>query len=237
MPWLCQSCTGQAAEPIAASASLEAQRPTPVVGYRVSYEGRQMGYHCADWIVARIEDTGDVISSCGDYELKLSAAYDFNPVSLVTRDGRALMEFFPYAPTIRFPLKVDQRWHGQYRMKAPDLGIDADVRAACRVASYEEIEIPAGRLPAFRIDCVDRLQMGPREMRTHTTRWYAPEAAAFVKSEQLEDPANWDFVVTHFGMGSPDIQAAGPAPSASPPPPVNGADLDALAPVLDPDAY
>jgi len=239
VPWLCLVGAVQAAEPPGAVAAPEAQRPVPVVGYRISYDGRQMGYRCADWHIARIEANGDVVSACGDFELTLSAANDFNPVALVTRDGRRLMEFFPYAPTIRFPLGVGKRWRKGYRMKAPDLGIDAEVRADCRVESYEDVQIPAGRLAAFRIDCTDRLQMGPREMRTHTTRWYAPEAAAFVKSEQQEDPANWDFVVTRFGMESPfDPSTAAPAPSTTTPSPgVTGADLDELAPVLDPDAY
>lgn len=225
----------------------QAERPEVALGQRFSYSGKVMGVACADWTVVAIESNGDVVSSCGDYRMRFSGGNDLNPVRMYDRNERTLAEFVPHAPLARYPLSVGHKWSGQYRFVSPDFSINANVRTTCAVEAFEPVTVPAGTLEAFRIACVDRMEIGGRDWRTHTTRWYAPEAATFVKAEQREDPANWNYELTAYTLSNPD---SGPETRASetafePPSPASApmtappteADWQRTAPILDPTEY
>jgi hypothetical protein len=221
----------------------QAERPTPFVGYQLSYQGKIMGIDCGDWEITEIKPDGNVLAQCRNYLLESSGKGDFNPIRVTTLHGVKLIEFLPFAPTLRFPLTVGQTWQGKYIAFTADNGLVWDGQSDCKVNAYEPVRVIAGELQAFKIDCVDTWQVGPRNGLTHTTRWYAPEAAAVVKSVHQEDPNKWNFELSSFGLAgaAPTQGTALPstAPDAGtlPPPPATEADLQQVAPVLDPDDY
>lgn len=213
----------------------QAERPTPFVGYQMSYSGRIMGVACGDWRITEILSGGDVISTCGEYRLEFSGANDLNAVRLLDGAGQKLVEFTPYAPNLKFPMAIGNHWQAPYVAYTADNGLIWEGSAECRVEAYEPVTVAAGTFNAFRIECRDKWQVGPRSGYTHATRWYAPEAAVVVKSVQREDPARWNFELTRFGMAEalPQTVPAAPPPPAA----LSGSRMDEVLPIRDPDDY
>lgn len=228
----------------AMSASAEAPftPPPPVIGYRLTFEGRIMGLDCTDWTLAEVTPEGNLLSRCGEYTMESVKAHHYNVVRMTREDGQVVAEFLPYAPIIQFPLKVGARWSGDYSFYTMELNEPMKAKADCRVEALEDVQIPAGKVPAFRIECTDNLGLGSRRLRTQSTRWYAPSLAAFVKGTNVQDPGRWNFALTGVGFG----ETVGPLASVEPEvaaPPVEtstmpaGGNLDEVAPVLDFEDY
>ncbi len=230
---------------LAACVSAEAQqavRPTPVVGYRMSYSGHIMGVTCEDWKLTEIKPDGSLVSQCGNYMMETaSSENDFNPIRLSTLHGVKLIEFTPYAPSIKFPLAVGNTWQSKYRYYSTEFGEPIDTSGSCNVAGYESVRVAAGEFQAFRIECVDEVAAGSRKFKTNTTRWYAPEAAGFVKLDNREDPGRWNFELTSYGMGDAVTTPSAPAAASSAPDggtvELEAPNLDEMAPILDPESY
>ena len=221
-------------------AAEQAERPTPFVGYQMSYNGRVMGVPCTEWKITEIKANSDIVSTCKSYVLESSGKNDFNPIRLSTMHGIKLIEFAPFAPILKFPLAVGQQWHSPYTVFSADTGLISEVSADCKVAAYESVTVPAGALNAFRIECVDKWTLGAQTGLIHTTRWYSPEAAVMIKSENKEDPLRWNFELTSYGLDGAKARAvaATPTTSAAPAAAVGpSTSLDQVAPIKEFDDY
>ncbi|MSR15988.1 MAG: hypothetical protein EXR86_15860 [Gammaproteobacteria bacterium] len=219
----------------------EAQQPMPFVGYTMTFTGRVMGVDCTEWRLAEIKDNRDIISTCGDYRLEISGADDMNARKVVGADGKSVIEFKPYAPSLRFPLAVGTHWRSPYVAYTAYNGLVWDGEAQCESKAYEEITVQAGNFQAFRIECRDKWQLGPSLGYTHSTYWYAPEVAGVVKLEHREDPMRWNFELVSFGLAENTAATStvvAPTPQPKPlPPSIESAGESGLPPILDPEDY
>ena len=222
-------------------AAEQAERPTPFVGYQMSYNGRVMGVPCTEWKITEIKANSDIVSTCKSYVLESSGKNDFNPIRLSTMHGIKLIEFAPFAPILKFPLVVGQQWRSPYTVFSADTGLISEVSADCKVAAYESITVPAGALNAFRIECADQWTVGAQTGLLHTTRWYSPEAAVIIKSDNKEDPLRWNFELTSYGLeGAKSSAVATPPPATIATPAaavVPSTNLDQVAPIKEFDDY
>jgi hypothetical protein len=214
---------------------LEAQKPTPFVGYTMRFTGRVMGLDCLEWRLSEIKDNGDVISSCGDYRLELSGKNDLNARKVVDGNGKVIVEIKPFAPALKFPLAIGTRWRAPYVAYTGYNGLIWEGESDCETKAYEKITVQAGTFNAFRIECRDKWQASAMTGYTHSTRWYAPEAAGVVKSEQREDPARWNFELVSYGLAENAGETA-PAVTA-PAPAAPTASESGMPPILDPEDY
>jgi hypothetical protein len=230
--------------PLAAAAEDAFNPPPPVIGYRLTFEGRIMGLDCTDWTLSEITPEGNLLSRCGDYVMENAKAHHYNVVRVTRTDGQVVAEFLPYAPALQFPLKTGARWSGDYSFYTMELNEPMKAKGECRVEALEPVKVPAGEVSAYRIECTDHLGLGSRRLRTQSTRWYAPELAAFVKGTNVQDPGRWNFALTGVGLGDtvgPLASAAAAAEEPVVPPEVSampsGGNLNEVAPVLDFDDY
>jgi hypothetical protein len=217
--------------PLATPAASEAQRPTQVVGTVREYAGHLMGVDCAVWRIVEVAADGSAVADCNGHRLETSGPDDTNAVRVSDPTGRKLVEFRPFAPALKFPLGVGTRWRQGYVGFTAFNNLIWDGESQCKVVAFEAVTVPAGTLDAFRIECVDKWMVGPKQGATHVTRWYAPAAETIVKQVHREDPARWNFELVRYG-------ATVPAP---PPPPPASMKLEAIPspgprPQYDPDA-
>lgn len=218
----------------------EAQKPTPFVGYTMTFTGRVMGVDCSEWRLTEIKDNGDLVSSCGEYRMEASGADDFNARKVIDNTGKTIIEFKPFAPGVKFPLAVGTQWQAPYVAYTAYNGLVWDGAAECASKAYEPITVQAGTFNAFRIECRDKWQLGAMTGYTHSTRWYAPEVAGIVKSVQREDPMRWNFELVSYGLAENSGAVAKPAaPITTTPAPIaiDSPGEGGLPPILDPDDY
>jgi hypothetical protein len=217
--------------PLMTLAATEALRPSPLVGTVHEYAGHLLGVDCAIWRIVEVAPDGSAVADCNGHRLETSGANDTNAVRVTDPTGRKLVEFRPFAPALKFPLAIGMRWRQGYVGFTAFNNLIWDGEAQCRVVAFEAVTVPAGTLDAFRIECVDKWMVGPKQGATHVTRWYAPVAETVVKQVHREDPARWNFELVRYG-------AAEPAP---PPPAPTSMKLEAIPspgprPQYDPDA-
>jgi hypothetical protein len=88
---------------------------------------------------------------------------------------------------LSFPLSVGKRWQYTSDWLFKPKSSRGSIAAAVAVVSYEQIEVPAGRFDAFKLEALAELGgASPSNTfyagQTTTTYWYAPAARAIVKS-------------------------------------------------------
>lgn len=228
--------------PVGASLAQEGPRPTLSTGSRFEYTGRLMSVECAVWTVGEVAADGATTLSCAGNTLETDGANDGNAIRVVDGAGHKLVEFRPFAPTLKFPLTVGGTWRQGYVGYTGFNNLIWDGEAQCKVVAYEPLQVAAGSFDTFRIECQDKWMVGPRQGVTHVTRWYAPAVGTVVKQQHREDPAHWNFELSAY---TPPIaapaQAVMPAPAATPVPRETPAPAPVLAPdgpdILDPNEY
>jgi hypothetical protein len=87
---------------------------------------------------------------------------------------------------LRFPLKVGDAWDAAWQMRRARAGsFLARHERAVKVAGWEEIEVPAGRFRALKVEGTGvwrRLDKQTSDWARNTV-WYAPQVKRWVKSE------------------------------------------------------
>jgi hypothetical protein len=105
--------------------------------------------------------------------------------------------YTPDTQTFRFPLAVGSEWPSAFELRRPHaMGYGLRFNRTAKVLGWEEIEVPAGRHRALRVQIE-----GPWERvdvrasgRSTTTMWYAPVVKRWVKYEYRDTG-----VGAHFG--------------------------------------
>lgn len=120
-----------------------------------------------------------------------------------------------------WPLEVGKRWSTDMDFVRAD-GAKGKLKMDARVVAHEEVEVPAGRFMAFKIEYDGFVTVGGWHGRMAETYWYAPAARADVK--QLRKVGNTDFtreLMTYPRLGEQPVAAQGAAaaavPTSSPP--------------------
>jgi hypothetical protein len=166
------------------------ERPVLHVGDAYEFATHFALVPCQRWKIAKLDDGGRVLSTCGAFLSYLSAANDYNPLEVRDDQGEIYASFKPYYPQLKFPLDVGARWSGTYAGYTKSDG-DWDGELSCEVTEWSRVRVAAGRFEAYRIACVDRVHLGPISRTMNITAWYAPAVRAIVKSDNADDP-RWD---------------------------------------------
>lgn len=150
-------------------------------------------------------------------------------------DGKLRALDYPYVgelpakPWRAWPLEIGKQWSNELNYVRAD-GVPGVIKSDVRVVAHEEVEVPAGRFMAFRIQHDGFVTVGNWHGRIAETWWYAPAARADVKL--LRKVANVDStreLVTYPRPGDrsvvvqgataatpPSSSAAAPSPNAPP---------------------
>lgn len=112
-----------------------------------------------------------------------------NPIRETEENGRVLWEHSSPYPVFYFPLEVGKSWseillwRGFHPRQVSGI-----------VAAYEEVEVPAGKFFAFRVEILDVMVMRPGAHWIHETFWYVPEVKNIVKYTHREDGVKVELV-------------------------------------------
>lgn len=96
---------------------------------------------------------------------------DFNRLSREIVPGESI-HYAPAFPLFRFPLQAGQQWQLDVQQTQTDEPGASRVQIQARVVGCEEVEVPAGRFQAWRIDAVYLAG----QHRIESSYWYAPRA-------------------------------------------------------------
>lgn len=181
----------------AATATVAAQ-PVPVPGSYQVFVGRVGSVDCQRWTVGATSADGELQSTCGGYTSHLSVDGHYNLHKITDATGAPLVVFEPWYPVVQFPLAVGQRWEQPYAGYLAQESLRWDGRIKCEVADFGAVEVAAGSLEAFRIECYDKQKVGMMETGATLTVWYAPAVPGVVKTLHYED-ARWNSELADYG--------------------------------------
>ncbi|MBI4694796.1 MAG: hypothetical protein HY749_12320 [Gammaproteobacteria bacterium] len=173
-------------------------QPPLHVGDEYEYATHVALVPCQRWKIAKLDDGGRVLSTCRGFLSWLSVANDYNPLEVRDDQGEIYASFKPYYPQLKFPLDVGARWSGRYAGYTKSDG-DWEGELSCEVTEWSHVRVPAGRFEAYRIQCVDRVHVGPIARELNVTLWYAPAVRAVVKSDNADDP-RWDMELRRVNL-------------------------------------
>jgi len=158
-----------------------ATMPQLKVGDYLEVADRFLTISCKRWVVTAIDKDGFNILQCGDKLAYFSAANNGNAVKVVSTAGDTLVEFTPYAPSLSFPITLGKKWEGKYKGYTADDGVRWSATSSCEVKAFEKVTVPAGTLPAYRIDCEDAYQANGFNGYADSKSWYSPAVGTVVK--------------------------------------------------------
>jgi hypothetical protein len=93
--------------------------------------------------------------------------------------------FRPDSGVFRFPMRVGDRYSVNYDLMRPARSeVDSTTTGTVAVVGWEEVEVPAGRFRALRLemDSLVRPAARPKGFQRKATYWYAPDVRRWVKS-------------------------------------------------------
>ena len=115
------------------------------------------------------------------------ATHDWNPVTLVGRDGVA-RKFDPFMPMFSFPLEPGKSWAGKY-VQTRASGHTFHHDATVTVEGWEEVKVPAGAFKALKLTAITWYRRtdssGGGAGKVVANYWIAPEVKRVVKHEIL----------------------------------------------------
>jgi len=164
---------------LAAAEVPRAERPTYTLGERwIRSDGV--------YDLIRIEDGRYIFAAGVDRQLHLTQDLMVAKV----QKGQWVMEFDP-PPKLTWPLEVGKWGTSSGLWRTPIFPRGGSVRFTWKVQAYEDVQVVAGTIKAFRISLaidslgtVGRFQLPPRSSQLVT--WYAPEVRQFVKAEGFD---------------------------------------------------
>jgi hypothetical protein len=110
------------------------------------------------------------------------------------RSERGDERFDPPVGYVEFPLFVGKKWSVTYKVSwLQDL-----LTANMEVLSLEEVEVPYGKVNAFRIRV--RLRDRKFDLVNYETCWYSPEVRFFVKCERSKPYGNQLYLGDEFEL-------------------------------------
>ena len=180
------------------AAATVAAQPVPEAGSHLVFDGRVGSVDCQRWTVGAVNADGELLSTCGQFTSHLSVEGDFNLHKITAANDEPLVVFEPWYPVVMFPLEVGKRWERPYTGYLAAEGLRWEGRIRCEVADFGAIDLAAGPLDAFRIECYDKQKVGLMETGATLTLWYAPAVPAIVKTIHYED-ARWNSTLVDYG--------------------------------------
>jgi hypothetical protein len=163
-----------------------AERPTVKPGSSWDYADKVASVPCKHWEYVG-DEKGFRVGKCEGYKSYTSIENN-NLVRILDKDGDKVVQFSPSAVAISFPLKVGKKWDGSYTGFTADDGAQWEGSTSCEVKAYEKVTVAAGTFDAYRIECSGWWNAGAAQGRAESTAWYAPKAAAIVKSVNPSAP-------------------------------------------------
>jgi hypothetical protein len=164
----------------------------PVIPAAPALKGKASYYHPTKEGDKRIYElrTGDTVSETTDVVMKVEHKGDtlvvtvgrelkgvVSPVSKlevsekgVTRTGTGEHEMPTPRPLLKLPAKPGDQW--TYELRAPD-GAEQP-RTTYTVGKEEEVEVPAGKFKAIRVDSMMTLPGGADQPTIRGSAWHAP---------------------------------------------------------------
>lgn len=163
-------------------------------GARFSYVDGIASLKCNQWEIQEVKDvnkSGLVVSKCGGNTIYMTADSG-NPVMVVNDQEEIVIKTRPFYPELSFPLFVGKKWSGKY------YGQEGSYRRwsgnmACESTAFESVQVAAGKIDAFRIDCVDEWDSGIIFVNgtIESTRWYDPASGLIIKN--IHDFSKWNY--------------------------------------------
>jgi hypothetical protein len=92
--------------------------------------------------------------------------------------------FTPHTGTFRFPLVVGESWRADFENTVPRLGaFQVKHERTVKVVGWEEVEVPAGKFRALKIEVTGSFQRLDRAVsgNAKTLIWYVPQVKRWVK--------------------------------------------------------
>lgn len=182
-----------------------AQNPTQRVekypdakpGAHFSYVNGVFLLKCNRWEVKEVNKNGEIISTCGGNTMHVTADAG-NPIKSINDKGETVARFTPFYPDVSFPLFVGKKWTGKYSGEEGSKKWTGDV--SCEAVALEDVAVKAGKLQAFRIECVDKWDAGIIFIngKKKSTRWFAPAVGLIVKS--INEDSQWNVEVESAGL-------------------------------------
>ncbi len=180
------------------AAATVAAQPVPQAGSYLVFDGRVGSVDCQRWTVGTVSVDGELLSTCGPFTSHLSVDGHFNLHKITAAGNAPVVVFEPWYPVVTFPLAVGKRWESAYTGYLAVEGLRWEGRIQCEVADFGRIDIAAGPIDAFRIECYDKQKIGLMETGATLTLWYAPAVPAIVKTIHYED-ARWNSELVDHG--------------------------------------
>ncbi|WP_428390526.1 hypothetical protein [Lichenicoccus sp.] len=173
-----------------------ASMPTPAVGDVLVYKNNFVTVACSRWQITATNQNGFIVSRCGD-DTAYYKASNGALVRITDKRGDDLVSFKPFSPSIQFPLQVGKSWKGTYSGVTTADESAWDSVQSCKVIDWETVQVPAGAMPAFRIDCTDNWTSSGYAGTSSNTSWYSPEAHALVKVLDVGQP-KWNMELVSY---------------------------------------
>lgn len=136
-------------------------------------------------------------------------------MAVLDKDAKPVASTEPHEGSLSSPLWVGKRWIARYTSHEHSRGRTFyDMTFAWEVVAYEDVELPSGRVKAFR---VERVQTDDRSLQQTRTYWYAPELKVIVRMATESLDAD-DVTEQHRVRVTRELvqyTAAAPAPAAA----------------------
>jgi len=116
-------------------------------------------------------------------------------LSRILVGGESVDEFTPAIDYFQWPLEVGKPWRVECECKRKGNPNLLKVLATVKVESYEEISVPAGSFPAYRVYYRDGFG-GPPQIY-----WYAPAVKNWVRWEDYRDKTVWELKAFQLAKG------------------------------------
>lgn len=163
-----------------------ADLPEISVGTTMEYVAKVATVRCSKWETIEQNKDGFIICKCDD-NLMYRNKDSLNLVKVTTEKGKDLVRYSPEFPGLNFPLEVGKNWSSNYSGFTADNNASWNSKLKCEVKTFEKVNVAAGSLDAFRVDCEDSWQAGSYSGVSHSSTWYAPQLKEVVKIAHKED--------------------------------------------------
>jgi len=125
---------------------------------------------------------------------RIEATYSEPWIMTRTRTTEGWMSFSPGVPTVPFPLIPGTTL--RHRTETiDDRGNKGSIETILIASRWEEIEVPAGRFRAVRVDREEEVTFAgaPARRSQAGTFWYSPQARVYIRMHEVIDPARKTF--------------------------------------------
>jgi hypothetical protein len=179
---------GLAGAPVALQAQTDAPVPRPEVKEGDTWVYRRTELESGKVVgrsTSRVAFANDkviqVVITRGKGEVEIDETYtaDWNAIALAGGGN-----ITPHAGTFRFPLVVGASWPANFENTIPRLGaFQVKHERTVKVVGWEDVEVPAGKFRALKIEVNGTFQRIDRALSGTATTviWYVPQVKRWVK--------------------------------------------------------